>query len=156
MTMFAERPFNSLTSVPMTSSSLMEEVVSIHNNWRVCEKQVFNVLTYRVQSPPAIVWQHLSDFGGSEKWRPLAVASKQLSEHVEVGARRKMIYTSGLPGSWQLERLDVHDKERHLFGYSILDGDFHITVSLKLYHCLLVCREFLLMRRLTGIYTRRA
>ncbi|XP_023540507.1 abscisic acid receptor PYR1-like [Cucurbita pepo subsp. pepo] len=86
-----------------------------------------SLLGQRIQAPPEVVWSVVRQFDKPQSYKHF-IKSCTVSEGftLEIGCTREVNVISGLPADTSTERLDIHDEERRVIGFSIIGGEHRL------------------------------
>lgn len=105
----------------------LKDLVAEFHIYKLSRGRCSSLLAQRVQAPSEAVWSVVRRFDQPQSYKHF-IKSCTVSEGftMKLGCTREVNVISGLPADTSTERLDIHDDERRVIGFSIIGGDHRL------------------------------
>ncbi|XP_022965149.1 abscisic acid receptor PYR1-like [Cucurbita maxima] len=105
----------------------LRDLVAEFHMYKLSRGRCSSLLAQRVQAPPDTVWSIVRRFDKPQSYKHF-IKSCTVSEGftMKLGCTREVNVISGLPADTSKERLDIHDDERRVIGFSIIGGEHRL------------------------------
>lgn len=105
----------------------LKDLVAEFHIYQLSRGRCSSLLAQRVQAPSEAVWSIVRRFDQPQSYKHF-IKSCTVSEGftMKLGCTREVNVISGLPADTSTERLDIHDDERRVIGFSIIGGEHRL------------------------------
>ncbi|KAL4027119.1 hypothetical protein IC575_015582 [Cucumis melo] len=105
----------------------LKDLVAEFHIYKLTRGRCSSLLAQRVQAPSEAVWSIVRRFDQPQSYKHF-IKSCTVSEGftMKLGCTREVNVISGLPADTSTERLDIHDDERRVIGFSIIGGEHRL------------------------------
>lgn len=105
---------------------LKDSVAEFHT-YKLTRGRCSSLLAQRVHAPPDAVWSVVRRFDKPQSYKHF-IKSCTVSDGftMTLGSTREVNVISGLPADTSTERLDIHDDDRRVIGFSIIGGQHRL------------------------------
>ncbi|XP_050209027.1 abscisic acid receptor PYL4-like [Mercurialis annua] len=102
------------------------ETVSCYHTRTVGPNQCCSAVFKTINAPVSTVWSVVRRFDNPQAYKHFIKTCHLINGDGDVGTLREVHVISGLPAESSTERLEILDDERHVFSFSMIDGDHRL------------------------------